>query len=238
VSDRATYGGTGAVLVSAPVGTGVDDRDELSRLVILKAVVRRLLPLLFEATLVPAALFYVFLEVSGPGTAILAALFWSYGAVLRRLVTRRPIPAILALGCVGLAARTVFALASGSTFVYFLQPIGTTLALAAVFLGSLLFGKPLVSRMAHDFCPMAPDVAARPRVMRLLSGLTVLWACVHLATAAMTFGLLVTLPVSTFVVMKTAACLTITMTAIVSTVAWSVHIANAEKLVFASVSTP
>ncbi len=64
--------------------------------------------------------------------------------------------------------------------MYFLQPVATTLALALVFFGSLMFGRPMIARMASDFCPLAPEIAGRPGVVRLFSGLTLLWAIVHL----------------------------------------------------------
>jgi hypothetical protein len=43
--------------------------------------------------------------------------------------------------------------------------------------------EPVISRLAHDFCPLAPDIARRPGVVRLFTGLTVLWAGAHLLTA-------------------------------------------------------
>jgi len=89
---------------------------------------------------------------------------------------------------IGLTVKTLVGILSGSTFVHFAQPIATTLALAAVFLGSVAFGRPLVARIAHDFCPIAPEVASRPAVRRLFIGLTVLWAVVQLCTAGATLG--------------------------------------------------
>ncbi len=204
------------------------------RVAVLKDVGRRLVPRVFEATFMPAALFYVFLSAVGSGAAILAALCWSYGAIAIRIVTGRPISGLLMLSALGLGMRTLFALMSDSTFVYFVQPIATTLALAGIFFGSVVIGRPLITRFARDFCPMAPDVVTRPNVTRLMSGLTILWACVHLVTAATTFGLLVTLPVTSYIVLKTTICLGITVAAVVLTVMWSVRVAQGENLVFAS----
>jgi hypothetical protein len=69
----------------------------------------------------------------------------------------------------------------------------------------------------------------------LFSGLTLLWAGVHLLSAATTFTLLVSLPTTTFVAVKTFVSLAITITAIVFTVSWSIRTARAEDLVFARV---
>jgi len=99
---------------------------------------------------------------------------------------------------------------------------------------SVLAGKPVIARLAHDFCPIAPEVAERPAVIRLFAGLTVLWAGVHLLTAAATLGLLVSLPVPIFVLLKTASGLGITCAAIVITVSWALRTVKREQLVFAT----
>ena len=98
----------------------------------------------------------------------------------------------------------------------------------------ILLGRPVVARLAHDFCPIAPEVATRPAVVRLFAGLTVLWAGVHLLTAAATFGMLVSLPVPLFVILKTASGLGITGAAIVITVSWALRTARRERLQFAA----
>ena len=111
------------------------------------------------------------------------------------------LPGILQLAVIGLTVRTIVGILSG-TFMYFLQPVATTLALAFVFFGSLLFGRPMIARMASDFCPLSPEIASRPGVVRLFSGLTLLWAIVHLLSAATTFTMLVSLSTPTFVAVK------------------------------------
>jgi intracellular septation protein A len=206
----------------------------LSKPRVLAVLGRRSLPSLLEATVIPAIIFYVFLVNIGPGAAMLAVLTWSYGAVARRLVSGQKIPGILMLAVLGLTVRTIFGIMSG-TFIYFLQPVVTTLALAAVFLGSMMFGQPIIGRLAGDFCPLSPEIANRPAILRLFSGLTLLWAGVHLLTAATTFALLVSLPTETFVALKGVACLAITIGAIVLTVSLSIRTARAENLVMARV---
>lgn len=221
------------VLVARPPIDGEGGGSEFSKPAILRAVARKGLPNLIEATVIPAILFYVVVVSVGDVAAILAAMAWACVAVGRRLAFRRPIPTILLLGTLGLLVRTLVGLLGGSMFAYFLQPLATTVALAAVFLGSVLIGRPVIGRLAHDFCPIAPEVADRPEVLRLFVGLTVLWAGVHLLTAATTFGMLVSLPVPTFVLLKTVTSFGITIAAIVLTVTWSIRIARRENLVFA-----
>ena len=52
-----------------------------SKLSVIVAVIRRMVPFLIEATLIPTALFYVFFLTFELKWAILAALCWTYGAV-------------------------------------------------------------------------------------------------------------------------------------------------------------
>ncbi len=220
------------------VAGGVDANGvrpaSLSKLHVLRVVGRRSLPSLIEATIIPSILFYVFLISVGPGPAMLAALTWSYGSVLRRYVSGQRIPGVLQLAVAGLTVRTIVGLLSG-TFMYFLQPVATTLALSLVFLGSLWFGRPMIARMAHDFCPLDAEITDRPGVIKLFSGLTLMWAGVHLLSAGTTFTMLVTLPTTTFVALKTVVSLAITISAVVFTVLWAIRTAHAENLVFAPV---
>ena len=63
----------------------------------LTAVIRRLWPCLTEATLVPTALCYAGLLVSGLTLGIAAAATWVYLMLVFRLVTRRTISGLLVL---------------------------------------------------------------------------------------------------------------------------------------------
>jgi hypothetical protein len=222
------------MLIAAPLG----DRavtTSLSKVRVLQVVGRRSLPSLIEATVIPALLFYVFFTTLGPTPAMLAVLSWTYGAVVRRLLSGHGVPGVLQLAVIGLTVRTIVGILSG-TFMYFLQPVATTLALAVVFFASLLWGRPMIARMASDFCPLSPDIAGRPGVVRLFSGLTLLWAGVHLVSAATTFTLLVSLPTTTFIAIRSFVSLAITVSAIVFTVSWSIRTARSENLVFARVA--
>jgi intracellular septation protein A len=200
------------------------------KLSVIGAVTKRLVPYLVEATFVPLVLFYVFLISVDLTAAFLAAAGWSYAAVGRRLVGRRPIPALLVLSCLGITMRTAFYLCSGNSFVYFVQPILRT-ALTAVVLGaSVMFGRPLIARFASDFCPLSPEVRVRPGVVGLFRRLTFLWAGVNLIAAAVGLTLLLTVPTAVFVGTTTLAAWALTCTGVVLTVADSVRTARSEGL--------
>jgi len=199
---------------------------------VLLAVGRRSLPHLLEATLIPAVLFYLAMMFLGTGAAMVIVLGWTYGAVFRRAMQGHRIPGVLILATIGLTMRTIVGILSGSAFMYFIQPVATTVVLAGVFLGSALIGRPLIARLAGDFCPMDDAIGQRPPVAELFSGLTLLWAGIHLLNAAATFGLLVLLPLHTFVAIKTGASLAITFAGILCTISWAMRTARSENLVF------
>ena len=97
-----------------------------SKVSVVRAVGRRMVPYVNEATLIPTALFYAFLITFELKWAIVAALGWTYAALGRRIVSGRPIPGLLVLATLGISIRTVIYLLSGNDFVYFFQPIMRT----------------------------------------------------------------------------------------------------------------
>jgi hypothetical protein len=205
----------------------------LPRRHVLTAVARRGLPGIIEASLVPSAIFLIVGGAVNTTAAMIAVLVWGYGTMLRRTLMGKEVPSVLVLAMFGLTVKTLVGVLSGSTFAYFLQPVATTVAVGAVFFGSVLIGRPLIARIAHDFCPISPEVASRPSVMRLFAGLTVLWATVQLVNAGATLGMLFSLPTTLFVVLKPAASLLISAAAVTITVCWALRTAHREELVFA-----
>jgi hypothetical protein len=169
--------------------------------------------------------------MAGLGTAYAAALLWLGASVAIRLVRHRPIPPLLVLGVIGMTVRTTVAVASGSSFVYFAQPIAGSVVMAGVFLTSVLVGKPMVEKLALEFWPLTPELLALPSVSRLLRGLTFLWAGVNLAIGATTLTLLLTVPLATYVAVKQLASLAITGTGVAITIERSLRVARAEGYV-------
>jgi hypothetical protein len=169
----------------------------------LAAVARHSVPRIVECTLIPLGLFYGFLYLVGVWGAILAALAWSYAAVIRRLIAGERIPGLLYLATIGATARTVLALVSGSVFVYFLQPSLVTAAVGAAFLLSVPIGQPLAQKLAHDFVPIPHAFMRRPAIRQVFVRITVVWAVVNLVNAGGAIALLLTQPVGVYVAAKT-----------------------------------
>ena len=182
------------------------------------------------ANIVPSVLFYVCLVSLDVWAALIAALAWCYGAMAWRMLTRRRMSMLLLLTLVGLSVRTAIAFASGSTFLYFLQPVLNNSVVALLFLLSLATARPVVARVAADFYPMTDDIAKRPRVERLFWHLTLLWALVAICKATVTFWLLQSQSVANFVLFKDTFFLVLTALAVTVTVSASVWVARKEGL--------
>ena len=204
---------------------------ELTKASIIATVARRSGPHLIEATVIPAVLFYACLMALGLGAAYVAALGWCYAALFRRVLGDRPVPPLLVLGAIGITLKTVVAVVSSSSFLYFFQPILGTVAMACVFLGSIVIGRPLIGRLAFEFWPITPEEAARVGVQRLFRNLTLLWAAANFASAALTMSLLLALPLGAFLPVKQVASFGLTAGTVFITVSLSLRTARREGLV-------
>lgn len=196
----------------------------------LRAVIRRVALSLLIACAIPAATFYVTFRVLGVWPAIIAALGWSYGAIAWRALTGRRPSGLLVLTAAVMTGRTLLALLTDSTFLYFLQPIITDGLIGTVFLLSLLHARPMVARLAGDFYPMDDELAVRPAIQRLFRHLTLLWALLALGKATMTLWLLLSQSLETFVLVKSVAVLGINGSAIAATIGLAVLVGRREGL--------
>lgn len=198
-----------------PVAAGVDRPD-------LRAVLTRVVVSLVVAVVIPACLMWTMLTVAGFSTAVVVALAWVIVVMVWRRMTRRAVSGLVLLSMVVLTIRTVLALVTGSSFLYFVQPVFTDLAVATLFLGSLCTVRPIVARLAPDFFPMNAAVAERPEVCCLFRRLTLMWGLVIVLKAGITLSLLASLSTTSFVLIKGGAIATLTLTAAVATIVWSV----------------
>ena len=202
---------------------------------VLRAVARRSGPGLLEASLIPAAIFLLTKSFLGAIFAMLAVLLWGVASVTWRRHRGRKAPTLVIVALCALLVRTLVGVLSGSTFAYFVQPVATMIAIAAVFFLSVFLGRPVVARIAHDFCPISADIAKRPAVIELFAGLTILWATAQLITAAATLTMLLSLNTTLFVVLKPFVTMGISAAAVAITITWALRTAHREELVFATV---
>jgi hypothetical protein len=167
-----------------------------------------------ESVVVPVALFYVVLLTAGFRGALIAALVWSYLAVGRRIHRGERISTMLLLGTLLLTVRTVVSFITGSALLYFIQPTAMTVLVCLVLMASAIVGRPFTQRFAADFCPIGPELLARPNVRRFFVRITFLWAAALILNAGIVMWLLLDSSLAAFVLEREAVTLSLTAAAV------------------------
>lgn len=175
---------------------------------------------LLESTLVPLALFWVLFEQVGLDAGMIAALAWTLVALGSRAALRRPVPAVLILSTVLLLVRTGVGWWSGSALLYFLQPTVQNFALAALLLATVTLDRPLLARLADDFCAFPDALTGHPQIRRFFRHVSVLWAGVFLANGAVTLAVLASRTVGDYLVVSTAGSYALVGLGIVASLYW------------------
>lgn len=206
----------------------------------LRAIFRHALPNVLEGKVIPVVLFIGLLELAGTAPALLGALAFSLGALVRRLLRGERGSGLLILTTVGLVARTVAALATGSLLVYFLQPTVSTALVGAAFLGSVLLGRPLAERLMLDICPVDDDMRGNPDLRRFLSHLSLWWAFTSAINFAITLWVLLNESPTTFVLVKSVLGPTTTTFTLAVGLLWfrTLMARSGTRVVFATAKIP
>ncbi len=175
---------------------------------------------LFEGVLAPLGLFALLVTLTNLTGGLLAALGWGLAALLWRLLTRSPVPAVLLLTTGLLVVRTIIGYTTGSVFLYFLQPTVQNFAIAFALLATLRLRQPLIARLADDFCAFPAAVTSNLRVQRFFRRVSLLWALVFLANGAATLWMLARATLGDFLVVTTAGSFTLVALAAVVSLLW------------------
>jgi hypothetical protein len=185
-----------------------------------RRLARRAIPQVVEASVVPAAIMLVLLNIATATIAIGGALAWIVGATLWRVVTRRAVSGLSILSVARLGVRSAIAMLAGSTFVYFVQGSIGGFCLAVAWLVSVAIGRPLARRFAEDLTDLEPHTLDHPRVHHALRRISLFMGVVGLAHAALGLWLLLTLTAGTYVVVNAVLSIAIPGAAIALSVAW------------------
>ncbi len=197
-----------------------------------RAVLRHALPNVIEGKVIPVVLFIGLLQFIGTTPALFGALGWSVLALARRQIRRQPASGLLILTTLGLSARTVLALATGSLVVYFIQPTVATGLVGVTFLGSVLVGRPLAERLVMDICPIDDETRAHPALRQFFSHASLWWAFTSTINFGITLWLLLSHSPTTFMLVKSVlGPLTTTVTLSVAYVWFRSHMTRSGLLV-------
>ncbi|MGH8959843.1 MAG: hypothetical protein ACRDWT_01330 [Jatrophihabitantaceae bacterium] len=168
------------------------------------------------ASLLPMAVFYMSMSLFGLRAAVLATVAWYYAGLLLRVLRHQPVLAAAMLGAGLLSIRAVSVFVTGSAFVYFLQPVAGTIATATFLAATALAGRPVMDRLAHEFCPIPAEVSQRLRNERFFCRLSMVWAVTYFVNAAGTVWLLTNASLTGFIVLKSILSPALVLAAIVA----------------------
>jgi hypothetical protein len=103
---------------------------------------------------------------------------------------------------------------TGSAFLYFAQPMAGTVLIAFALIASALAGRPFTQRFVNDFCPVSPELLARPLVHRFFIRISWLWATVLLVNVGLVLWLLLSASLHAFVLERSGVTWGLTAVAI------------------------
>lgn len=175
---------------------------------------------LLESTLIPLGLFWLLFTKAGFDAGLYAALGWSGMAIGRRVVLRKPVPTVLLLSTGLLVARTVVGLCTGSAFLYFLQPTVQNFVFAAALLATIFLDRPLLAKLADDFCAFPEKLTGHPLMKRFFKRVSLLWAVVFLVNGCTTLAVLATQTVGDYLMVSTAGSYSVVGLGIAISLLW------------------
>lgn len=165
-------------------------------------VVRGALPAVTVATIIPLLTFYGVSWKFGMKAGIIASLGWAWAVLIRQLITRgRNVSGLLCITAVTLSVRCITWVVHQSAFTYFAVPVAETVAMGALFVVTLLAGRPLLVSLARDFVPSLGDHLGHDKYKPLVLRLSCLWGIVYLGSATTSGVLLGTMNIHWFLLL-------------------------------------
>ena len=183
-------------------------------------VLRHAVPVIVESVVAPVAAYYCVLLIAGFRGALIGALAWSYLLIGRRFWRHERTSTLLLIGTALLTIRTGISFATGSAFVYFIQPTASAFLASLLLVVSALAGRPFTQRFTHDFCPLSPELLARPSVHRFFVRVSFLWAVAMFLNGAVVLILLLTASTRSFPLERLGATTSLTALAIFFSITW------------------
>jgi intracellular septation protein A len=170
-------------------------------------------------SLLPMAVFYLTMSFFGLRAAAVVTLALYYVGLLIKVARGKPVLAAALLTAGLLSLRTVIMLFTGSAFVYFLQPVAGTLAAATLIALTALAGRPILDRLAHEFCPFPADLSSHLRQAGFFSRVSAVWSIAYVINACGTVWLLTNASLGGFLLLKSALGPALTATALLASYA-------------------
>jgi hypothetical protein len=184
-----------------------------------RPIVKQVATTLIMVSLLPMAVFYTTMSLFGLRTAAIATVGLYYAGLLFKMARGKPILAAALFTAGLLSVRTIVMLLTGSALIYFLQPVAGTIAVATVIALSAIAGRPILDRLAHDFCPFPTELSRKLREARFFTRLSAIWSTTYVINAVGTVWLLTNASLGGFILIKSALSPAVTATAVLASYA-------------------
>lgn len=175
---------------------------------------------LAEAAGLPVGAYLGMSALAGPAAGIVCsvAVVWLIAGV-RKLTTGK-VPGLLMISAVLLCIQAALVLATGQAWIYLLQFPVAKLILSVLFARSAATADPLVARLATEFASVRHHGVDSPGLRHFFRRNTWLWSGVFAALAAGFTGLIVTEPITQFLIISTVVTVALVGTAAVISALW------------------
>jgi uncharacterized membrane protein len=181
-----------------------------------RPIARKVVTTMLIVSLMPMVVFYTAMSLFGLRTAALTTVSLYYAGLLLKVMRRKPILAAALLTAGLLSIRAVVMFLTGSAFLYFIQPVAGTVAIATVFAATALAGRPVLDRLAHEFCPFSEEMSQRLRKARFFTRISVVWTITYIFNALGTVWLLTNASLGGFILLKSVLSPVVTVAAVIA----------------------
>lgn len=168
-------------------------------------MIRGALPAVVTATIVPLALFYGGSAAAGIKVGIIVSLAWAYLVLGRQAIQKGRMSGLLMITALALTTRCVTWAVHQSTYTYFFVPVVETFAMGALFVTTMVIGRPLLVSLARDFMPGLGERLTHTTYRPMVRHLSWLWGAVNLGSAATSVTLLTTQNIHWFLLFHQAS---------------------------------
>jgi hypothetical protein len=158
---------------------------------------------LTEAAGLPVGAAIIATWLDGRNAGLIAGLAATWLTVVIRKVATRHVPSLLAISALVLTLQTGIVLATGQLWLYLLQFPLAQLVMGVLFARTARSDSPLVARLAAEVVALRQPSDHHPGLHRFFQGATWLWAGIFFLLTGVMAVVMVTEPVSVFIMFST-----------------------------------
>ena len=159
---------------------------------------------LAESLGLPVAGYFVGAQLGGRNAGMVAATVVVWLTVIGRKVVTRSVPGLLTISALVLTLQTGVVIATGSMLFFLLQFPLANLALCVLFARTAPTRKPLIAQLAAEVVALRQPATHSPALHRFFQGATWLWAGLFFLTTVGLSVMMMTEPLTLFLVLYTA----------------------------------